>query len=93
MGRGNNKARREGRRGRSTSRAAHDGVTLSQRELDVLRLSAQGMGMMSICAELDISRTSVQAIRRNIKNKFGLDSDAPLGDMVYEGRRRGFISL
>ena len=53
-------------------------TVLGKRERDVLRLLAEGKRSSEICRDLGIALTTVDAHRRNIKQKLGLHSIAEL---------------
>lgn len=64
-------------KGASDTQPHRTGVeTLSDRELEVFRLIGQGIGTRQIAANLNLSFSTVEAHRSNIKRKLGAD-DAP----------------
>ena len=63
---------------------------LSQRELEVLKLAAEGMGNKDIGKALFISERTVQAHMRSIFNKLGVGSRS---EAVLYGLRRGWFTL
>lgn len=63
---------------------------LSQREMEVLRLAAQGMTNRQIANELVISERTVQAHLSNVFGKMGVGSRT---EAVLYGLRKGWLSL
>jgi DNA-binding NarL/FixJ family response regulator len=61
---------------------------LTEREIEVLRLTAQGMSNKEIGRELNISSRTVQGHLANIYGKLGVTSRTAA---VTEGQRRGWI--
>jgi two-component system NarL family response regulator len=51
---------------------------LGERELQVLRLVADGLSSADIAAQLDIAQATVEVHRRNIMRKLGLHSAVEL---------------
>ncbi len=64
--------------------------TLSQREIEVLRLAAKGMSNSEIASELFIAERTVKAHLTNIFNKMGCGSRT---DAIIKGLKQGFITL
>ena len=63
---------------------------LTERELEVLNLAAQGMGNKEIAEKLDLSVPTVKAHLVNIFNKMGVGSRT---EAVLQGLRRGWVKL
>ena len=63
---------------------------LSEREMEVLRLAAKGMGNKDIAGELFISVRTVQAHLRSIFNKLGVGSRS---EAVIYALKRGWFTL
>jgi len=80
------------RASRSPARASSSsgGERPSQRELEVLRLAANGLGNKEIAAELALSVATVKAHLVNIFNKMGVGSRT---EAVLQGLRYGWIHL
>ncbi len=64
--------------------------TLSQREIEVLRLAAKGMSNSEIASELFIAERTVKAHLTNIFNKMGVGSRT---DAIVKSLREGVIIL
>jgi DNA-binding NarL/FixJ family response regulator len=64
--------------------------TLTNRELDVLRLAAHGLTNRAIGHELDISHRTVQGHLQSIYGKLGVNSRT---EAVTEAMRRGWIVI
>ena len=64
--------------------------SLTERELDVLRLAAQGKTNRAIGSELDISHRTVQGHLASIYGKLGVNSRT---EAVTEALRRGWIVI
>jgi DNA-binding NarL/FixJ family response regulator len=74
-------------------RAMHPGASgprLSERELDVLRLTARGMSSKEIAGRLQISQRTVEGHLNNIFSKLGVNSRT---EAVVRAAARGLISL
>lgn len=74
-------------------RAMHpeaSGPRLSERELDVLRLTAQGLPSKEMAARLSISQRTVEGHLNNIYSKLGVNSRT---EAVVHAAARGLISL
>jgi DNA-binding NarL/FixJ family response regulator len=74
-------------------RAMHPGASgprLSERELDVLRLTARGMSSKEIALRLQISQRTVEGHLNNIYSKLGVNSRT---EAVVHAAARGLISL
>ena len=65
-------------------------ATLSERELEVLKLAAQGISNKDIAKELSLSPRTVQAHLGNIFNKLGVASRT---EAVLYGLKKGFLTL
>lgn len=63
---------------------------LTERELEVLKLAAEGMSNHEISSELDISVRTVQTHLSNVFNKMGVGSRT---EAVVYGLRKGWITL
>jgi NarL family two-component system response regulator LiaR len=63
---------------------------LSERELEVLRLGAEGLANKQIAQELSVGERTIQSHWRNIFNKLGVNSRT---EALMEGLRRGWIVL
>lgn len=70
--------------------AAEQVESLTERELDVLRLAAQGKTNRAIGSELDISHRTVQGHLASIYGKLGVNSRT---EAVTEALRRGWIVI
>ncbi len=66
------------------------GVLLTERELEVLRLGAEGLANKQIAAELFLGERTVQTHWRNIFNKLGISSRT---EAIIHGLSRGWITL
>jgi DNA-binding NarL/FixJ family response regulator len=64
--------------------------TLSQREMEVLRLAAEGLGNKDISARLHLSRRTVEGTLRAVFNKLGVGSRV---EAILYGLRRGWFKL
>jgi DNA-binding NarL/FixJ family response regulator len=64
--------------------------TLTERELDVLRLAAQGLTNRAIGHKLGISHRTVQGHLQSIYGKLGVNSRT---EAVTEALRRGWIVI
>src|SRR5438132_3933962 len=67
-----------------------EGVALTPRELDVLRLVAQGLGNKEIAAELDLSTHTVKYHLASVLAKLGVRSRT---EAVSRGIRTGLLPL
>ena len=65
-------------------------ATLTERELDILKLAAQGIRNRDIAASLSLSLPTVKAHLTNIFNKMGVASRT---EAALEALRRGWIQL
>lgn len=79
------KALPDARRGEA---ASPDGEPLSQREQDVLRLTAQGFTNKEIAARLDVSVKTVETYKARASEKLGLRTRA---EIVRYGARHGWL--
>jgi DNA-binding CsgD family transcriptional regulator len=68
-----------------------NGIRLTDREVDILRRSAQGDGSGKIARDLGIGKDRVKTLKQGIKRKIGLDQDSDTDRMVAQARRIGFI--
>ena len=66
------------------------GELLTERELEVLRLGAEGLANKQIAAELFLGERTVQTHWRNIFNKLGISSRT---EAIIHGLRRGWITV
>jgi NarL family two-component system response regulator LiaR len=71
-------------------KAARPAEHLSDREIDIIRLAANGMSNKEIADELHLSRRTVEGNLRSIFNKLGVGSRT---EAVLYGLRKGWISL
>ena len=62
---------------------------LSNREMDIFKLIADGLNTANISARLNISRNTVDTHRINIKNKLELPNGKALDRYAYEVIKRG----
>ena len=69
---------------------AREGAALTPRELDVLRLVAQGLGNKEIAAELDLSAHTVKYHLASVLAKLGVRSRT---EAVSRGIRTGLLPL
>ena len=69
---------------------ASAGPRLSERELDVLRLTARGLSSKEIAGRLQISQRTVEGHLNNIYSKLGVNSRT---EAVVHAASRGLISL
>ncbi len=69
---------------------SREGVALTPRELDVLRLVAQGLGNKEIAAELDLSAHTVKYHLASVLAKLGVRSRT---EAVSRGIRTGLLPL
>jgi DNA-binding NarL/FixJ family response regulator len=76
--------------GRSSYRSAKMSAGLTEREMEVLRATAQGRTSKSIAAELGISPQTVQVHLRNIYIKLGVNTRS---EAVVYAIRQGWITL
>lgn len=67
-----------------------EGAALTPRELDVLRLVAQGLGNKEIAAELDLSASTVKYHLASVLAKLGVRSRT---EAVSRGIRTGLLPL
>jgi NarL family two-component system response regulator LiaR len=65
-------------------------VSLTQRELELLKLGAEGLVNKEIATRLDLSLRTVQAHWTNIFNKLGVSSRT---EAVVQSLKKGYISL
>jgi len=63
--------------------------TLSNREMDIFKLTGQGLDSVNIGARLGISRNTVDTHRINIKNKLELPNGKALDRFAYEVIQKG----
>lgn len=63
---------------------------LSERELEVLKLAAGGMGNKAIAEQLSVSRRTVEGILRTIFNKLGVGSRV---EAIMYGLKSGWFKL
>jgi NarL family two-component system response regulator LiaR len=70
--------------------AAVEADQLSDREMEVLKLAAQGMTNMEIAKELDLSVRTIQGHLSNIFSKMQVGSRT---EAVIQGLRRGWFTL
>lgn len=66
------------------------GELLTERELEVLRLGAEGLANKQIAAELFMGERTVQTHWRNIFNKLGISSRT---EAIVRGLSRGWITM
>jgi NarL family two-component system response regulator LiaR len=71
-------------------KAARPAEHLSDREIDIIRLAANGMSNKEIADELHLSRRTVEGNLRSIFNKLGVGSRT---EAVLYGLRKGWITL
>jgi len=71
-------------------RAARPSEHLSDREIDVIKLAAKGMGNKGIADELHLSRRTVEGNMRTIFNKLGVGSRT---EAVIQAMGRGWLTL
>jgi len=71
---------------RATTRAPHSALTA--REIDVLRLSAQGYTLQQVGVELSISRRTAETHRAHLMRKLGLHNQT---DVVLYAMRHGIL--
>ena len=76
--------------GPSDTPSPADGETLTERELEVLRLAAQGLGNREISERLFVSPRTVQSHMANIFGKLQVGSRT---EAVMVGLRRGWLHL
>lgn len=57
---------------------------LTERELDILKLIAQGLASKKIATQLSISIKTVETHRKNIKHKFGFNNFYRVISFAYE---------
>jgi DNA-binding CsgD family transcriptional regulator len=69
----------------------HDTVStaLTSREIEVLRLIAEGLSSRAIAARLRISTRTADAHRLHIKRKLGVNT---IGELVRAGIRGGYVA-
>jgi NarL family two-component system response regulator LiaR len=65
-------------------------VELSEREIEILRLAAKGMGNQDIAGQLFLSRRTIQAHLANIFRKMDVGSRT---EAVLQALKRGWLSL
>lgn len=70
--------------------AAKTNEQLSEREIEILRLAAKGMGNKEIARELALSVPTIKAHLVNIFNKMGVGSRT---EAVLQAVRRGWVEL
>jgi DNA-binding NarL/FixJ family response regulator len=58
--------------------------SLSDRELEVFEMIAQGLTTQQIAAKLDLSRKTIETHRENIKTKLDLSNSASLARYAIE---------
>ena len=75
---------------KASARSPVDGESLSDRELEVLRLAARGLSNAGIAQELDLSSRTVQVHLTHIFAKLGVGSRT---EAVITALRRGWFSL
>jgi NarL family two-component system response regulator LiaR len=68
----------------------HTVSPLSEREMEVLKIAAQGMSNRDIAGELFISERTVQAHMRSIFNKLGVGSRS---EAILYGLKKGWFSI
>lgn len=68
------------------------GVHLTNRQMDVLRLSNRGKGSSTIAGELGIGKDRVKQIKDDIRLAIGLDRGADTNQILARARDMGFIS-
>jgi DNA-binding NarL/FixJ family response regulator len=73
-----------------TLHPASAGPRLSERELDVLRLTARGLSSKEIAGRLTISQRTVEGHLNNIYSKLGVNSRT---EAVVNAAARGLINL
>lgn len=71
-------------------RSEEKGELLTERELEVLRLGAEGLANKQIAAELLLGERTVQTHWRNIFNKLGISSRT---EAIMRGLSRGWIAI
>lgn len=75
--------------GKTAPAASNPILTLSDRELQILRLLAQGLGSDEIAADLHISPKTVGTHRERLKQKLGVSSARELLRLADEFQRAG----
>ena len=65
-------------------------IVLTEREMEVLKLAAEGLGNKDISARLNVSRRTVEGTLRTIFNKLGVGSRV---EAVLYGLKRGWFTL
>lgn len=65
---------------------------LTEREQEVLDLTAAGWGVRDIAERLNIGRHRVQDVREQIKTKINLPLGQDVGAMVAKARELGLVS-
>jgi DNA-binding NarL/FixJ family response regulator len=63
---------------------------LSEREMEVLKLAAEGLGNKDISARLHLSRRTIEGTLRAVFNKLGVGSRV---EAILHGLRRGWFKL
>ena len=76
--------------GREKRLKEEKGGPLTERELEVLRLGAEGLANKQIAAELLLGERTVQTHWRNIFNKMGISSRT---EAIMHGLSRGWITM
>lgn len=75
--------------GCKTDKVAKSGQSISQRELDVLRLVAMGFLNKEIADKLNISMNTVLSHRKNITSKLGIKT---VSGLIFYCITHGYIS-
>ena len=65
-------------------------VALTDREMEVLKLAAEGLGNKDISAKLSLSRRTVEGTLRTIFHKMGVGSRV---EAILDGLKRGWFKL
>jgi DNA-binding NarL/FixJ family response regulator len=65
-------------------------VQISDREIDIIKLAAQGMSNKSIADELHLSNRTIEGHLRTIFNKLGVGSRT---EAVLYGLKKGWFTL
>ena len=73
----------------NTSKAYHDNI-LTEREIDVIKLFADGLSFKEISKQLDISTRTVETHKKNILSKLGLKTTV---DLVKYAILNGLTSI
>lgn len=68
------------------------GITLTERQMQVLEMADAGMGTSELAQRLGIGKDQVKEIKSKIKLNLGFDIGANTEEMIARARKLGFLN-